>query len=116
MKSIYIEQVCEILNAEMSRVFELVQSGELPGAKIGRSWVFIESVVYDYLHQQIVSQTARRKAAKASKVELREMLEAGMLPPDPILMNIQPNDTKRGRKRREIPALPELACQVTAAI
>lgn len=105
MKSIYIEQVCEILNAEISRVFELVQSGELPGAKIGRSWVFIESIVYDYLAEQIAQQTSRRKAMKAAKVQVREIIEAGMLPPDPALSNIQPNETRKGRRRKELPTI-----------
>lgn len=105
MKSISLEEASEILHIERTRCLELAGSGELPGARIGRAWVFLESLVYDYLHQQILEQTQRRKAMKATQIQVREIIEAGMLPPDPALSNIQPNETRKGRRRKELPTI-----------
>jgi excisionase family DNA binding protein len=117
MKSIYIEEVCLILNVERTRALELVQSGELPAAKIGRSWVFIEELVYNYLHQLILNQTELRKARKAAGEEIRSAVKAGVELPHPDLINIQPNEpVKRsvGRKRNPIPPLPQAFSQIAA--
>lgn len=98
MKSVYLEEVCRILNAESSTVLELAQTGQLPGARIGRSWVFLEDIVYDFLRDTIVSQTATRLGKKKIIKALQD--NPGI---NPVLVGAQYEPQRRGRARRELP-------------
>lgn len=100
MKSIYIEEVCQILNAESSRVSELAQSGQLPGARIGRSWVFIDEMVYEFLQKMILEQTKSRLSKGKISKSLHENLGI-----EPILIGAQYEPKRRGRSRKELPKL-----------
>lgn len=54
------EDVADILQCHEQRVLELAQQGELPGAKIGRGWIFRPIDVAEFLQQQVLLQTAHR--------------------------------------------------------
>lgn len=100
MKSIYLEEACKILNAESSRVLELAQSGQLPGARIGRSWVFMEDMVYDFLRQTIDEQTKQRLGKQKISKSLNDNIGI-----NPILVGAEYTPQRRGRTRRELPQL-----------
>jgi excisionase family DNA binding protein len=55
-------EACAYLNAERTKVLDLAGRGLLPGAQIGRGWVFRIVDVREYLRVQVESQTARRAA------------------------------------------------------
>jgi len=59
--SMDLEQVKEYLKAGEDVVLGLVGSGNLPGAKIGKRWVFVFSDVRDYLVSEIKDQTHKRR-------------------------------------------------------
>lgn len=91
-KTLNLEECAAFLKVHPNTVSDLAVTGELPGAKIGRAWVFVEDDVLDYLREQVRIQVERRKSAQGTKV---------------IAYYIAPEDRRRGR-RRPLPRLPEL--------
>lgn len=49
-----------MLNVHTNTVAKLIDSGELPAAKIGRSYVLLYKDVMQYIENMIVRQTAER--------------------------------------------------------
>jgi excisionase family DNA binding protein len=81
------DDVANVLQCHEQRVLELAQQGELPGAKIGRSWIFRPIDVAEFLQNQVLQQTAKRAKNVMPFVE------------------VNPSQTHRppGRKRNELP-------------
>lgn len=59
--SFNISQCADFLHVNESTVSEMAIAGEIPGAKIGRAWVFLKEDVVSYLRNEIAKQTALRK-------------------------------------------------------
>ena len=79
---------------------EMAASGELPGAKIGRAWVFLLDDLAEWLRAQVKAQREERKAQ-------REIVSE-QLPRTSSSMN------RRGR-RNSPPQLPELPREIRSA-
>lgn len=82
-----LEECAELLKVTPSTAGDLACRGILPGAKIGRAWVFLEADVLNYLREQVKTQTARRSQAM-----------------EPLGIFIAP----AGRRRKPLPRLPEM--------
>jgi excisionase family DNA binding protein len=61
MKTYDIHEAAEFLKIDRTTALELAGSGELSGAKVGRSWVFLESDLIEYLHARVRRQTNERR-------------------------------------------------------
>lgn len=68
MKSLDLKEAAEILKVHENTVMELVGNGMIPGAKIGRAWVFIDEDLFDYLRKEIVRQSAARVAGHSGNL------------------------------------------------
>jgi excisionase family DNA binding protein len=100
MKTYDINEAADFLKIDRSTALELAHVGTLPGAKVGRAWVFMEDELVAYLRDVTRKQTqARRAHAEAVNVIGRAQQE--------------PKVKRRGR--RPLPELPELGGQVAAA-
>lgn len=80
-----------VLHADPETVLLLARKGDLPGAKIGKSWVFLRSDVLEYLSNRVKRETEQRRMACASSA------------PVAVLAMKSPS-----RRRRMLPALPTL--------
>ena len=101
MKTYDINEAADFLKIDRSTALELASVGTLPGAKVGRAWVFMEDELVAYLRDATRKQTQTRRAnAEASRV-----LEQAQREPRP---------RRRGR-RRALPNLPELGGQVASS-
>lgn len=56
-----------MLNVHTNTVAKLIDSGELPAAKIGRSYVLLYKDVMQYIENMIVRQTAERMGGQPIK-------------------------------------------------
>lgn len=83
-----------ILHADVETVLTLARKGELPGAKIGKSWVFLRTDILDFLRERVRHDTALRLQSQ----------RAASLPAPAALLVPRP----ASRKRRELPVLPSL--------
>lgn len=86
-RTLGLDECAAMLRINPSTALELAQRGEIPGAKIGRAWVFVEEDVLTYLREQIETQVEQRKKAAAP-------------------FEIVPRD--RGSKRKPLPPLPKI--------
>lgn len=57
------------MNVHYETVLNLLGTGELPGAKIGRGYVLKEKDVDDYIEHQIQKQTAQRQHMHIAKLK-----------------------------------------------
>ncbi len=60
MKTLSLEETARFLKIHTETVSRLAKTGELPGAKLGRAWVFLEEDLVDYLREQIQAQQTMR--------------------------------------------------------
>jgi excisionase family DNA binding protein len=64
-RTLDLDECAALLKVHPNTVAERAAAGDLPGAKIGRAWVFIEDEVLDYLRAQVQIQVAQRKTKQA---------------------------------------------------
>ena len=60
MKTVDLKGAAEILKVHPKTVSDLIASGAIPAARIGRAYVMLEKDVLDFVEQAIVRQTAVR--------------------------------------------------------
>jgi excisionase family DNA binding protein len=89
MKTFDLEECADYLKVNPTTVQGLAAQGKIPGAKIGRAWVFMEEDVADYLREQIRIQTRQRQLREGNDPES----STAPLPP-----NIERVKAVRGRK------------------
>ena len=56
-----INEAAELLKISPATAYELAESGELPGARIGRAWVFLGEELIQYLREEIRQQVIERR-------------------------------------------------------
>ncbi len=87
-----VTEVAALLRAETETVFRLVRSGELPGTRIGKSWVFLREDVIAFLKDRISKDTADRRHQYASiapfaiAFPVRKTSRRTVLPPLPDII------------------------------
>jgi excisionase family DNA binding protein len=95
MKTLNIDECAHFLKVDKSTALKLASTGGLPGARIGRAWVFLLDDLTDYLRNEIRLQRAERQARAAVKPDLQVVATMpSMMPPRP-----------RGRQRTPRPDL-----------
>ncbi|CAB3687941.1 hypothetical protein LMG24238_02961 [Paraburkholderia sediminicola] len=102
MKTFDLIECAEFLKVDRNTAMKLAGTGELPGAKIGRAWVFLEDDVVAFL---------RRKAQEQSLLRLQgaHEPEADAQVARAIAKQIGTPDRRRpGRRARTLPTLPDL--------
>lgn len=101
MKTYDINEVADFLKVDRTTALQLAADGVLPGAKVGRAWVFMEDEVVNYLRDVTRAQTQGRRA----QIEACNALRIAQ----PQLARVV------GSRRRMPPELPELAGEVATA-
>ena len=102
MKTYDINETADFLKVDRATALGLAGSGELPGAKVGRAWVFLESDLVDYLRDRVRRETTERKEETA--LRQRKSKEPQIYAAKPF-----------NRRKRELPKLPELGGEIGAA-
>ena len=64
MKTYDINEAADFLKIDRSTALELANLGTLPGAKVGRAWVFMEDELVAYLRDVTRKQTQARRARR----------------------------------------------------
>jgi len=59
-QTLSVPETANMLNVHENTVFKLIDSGTLPAAKIGRSYVLLFRDVMQYVESQVSQQTAQR--------------------------------------------------------
>ena len=61
-----VEQAAELLHVHPKTVSKMIHTGELPAAKVGRSYVMLTRDLIDYVSNQINQQTTERMRSTTS--------------------------------------------------
>src|SRR5882672_7194055 len=69
------EQIAELLQCDVTTVEEKARNGELPGVKVGRSWVFPREAMLQRLNEMALAPNLKARAKSETR---RERLEAEM--------------------------------------
>ncbi|MDH6168090.1 excisionase family DNA binding protein [Variovorax boronicumulans] len=66
----------ELLKVHPKTVLDLINSGDIRAAKIGRAWVMLTKDVLDYIERKIVNETARRMRQPLRSPKARSQVAA----------------------------------------
>ena len=99
MSTFDLGQAADFLKVSPCTAQEMAASGVLPGAKVGRAWVFLEDDLREWLREQIKIQQQQRQSRHSN------------LSGTPTSAAPQ----KFRKNRRKLPKLPELPRQVGSA-
>jgi hypothetical protein len=88
--------VATLLYADPETVLTYARCGELPGTRIGKSWVFLRADVLDFLRARIAADTKKRRCAASVRRH------------DPVAIAVPASrsSTRRRAPPVELPALP----------
>lgn len=92
--------VASYLGARTETVAQLARKGELPGAQIGKGWIFLREDVLRFLRDRIARETESRRAAR-----IKDQVNPQHEDKADFVAVAGPRARTR---RRELPALPEL--------
>jgi excisionase family DNA binding protein len=106
VKTLDLSECADFLKIDRTTALRLAGEGELPGAKIGRAWVFLEEDLVEYLRAKAREQARQRLA----ETTIAKDLHAAAIRNPPTYI-----PTGRGRRRQTPPELPELSGQVAPA-
>jgi len=65
MKTLTVEEAAAVLKVHRTTVLELLDSGEIDGAKFGSNWCIPEPKLDAYILKTVEAQTAERRARAA---------------------------------------------------
>lgn len=101
MRTLDLEECAEFLKVNRTTALEMAACGALPGAKVGRAWVFLLDDLVEYLRGLVRAQQQERLSAsdksKPMVIDVVPVISAAI-------------DAPKGR-RKAIPKLPELRSQ-----
>lgn len=84
MRSLDLDECAAYLKVDRTTVLKLAAEGVLPGAKIGRSWVFPEAELAEFLSAEVKRQQAARRQASSVDQAVNEAVAASRSQPDSI--------------------------------
>lgn len=96
MRTLDLIECAAFLKIDRTTALALAGRGDLPGAKVGRAWVFLEDELAEWLRQQIAAQRRQRQA---------EATQYATIPLDSPT-SVRP--LARRSRRRPLPELPDL--------
>jgi excisionase family DNA binding protein len=109
-----IDECADFLKVDRNTALKLAQQGDLPGARIGRAWVFLEDDIVEYLRVRVRQQMAARISDNVIETGLQASLEKTPPTPSPLLLK-RKAQRSRTRELPELPALPEHIGQLARA-
>jgi excisionase family DNA binding protein len=70
-----VHGIAALLTVSTDTVYELLQSGELPGRKVGRKWLTTRNAVMRWVENSMATETAQRSARAGDKAALQAIAE-----------------------------------------
>lgn len=96
--------VAALLIAEPETVVQYARTGELPGTRVGKGWIFLREDVLGFLRQRIDRDTEMRRLAHADAIAKKNQPKARSTPG---VLGVLAAPRKKTR-RTQLPQLPAL--------
>lgn len=78
------EKCAALLNCTPEQVEELARAGEIPGLKLGRSWLFVRADLLAYLAEKARAEAQERRAKRQPSTQVTPITKPGRRRP-PLL-------------------------------
>jgi excisionase family DNA binding protein len=113
VRTLDINECAAFLRIDRTTALALANRGEIPGAKVGRAWVFLEEDLAQWLRGEIeAQQRLRRVEAHGGEIGLRTTLAPSQnfvesrrkRRPLPDLGGLDPNDPPRPPRTPPVPS------------
>ena len=87
IETLGVDEAAALLCAEADTVMHLARRREMPGAKVGKAWVFMRSDVLSFLRAKIDAETLQRRKNPSSLLlgTIVEKPRHGRTKPRPVL-------------------------------
>ena len=90
-RTLDLKEAADFLKINVTTAQEMAATGELPGARIGRAWVFLADDLVEWLRDQVRAQRMERVARHETTLDVPT-----------------PKRITRKERRRKPPELPQL--------
>jgi hypothetical protein len=100
MRTLNINECAEFLKINVTTASELAAGGTLPGAKIGRAWVFLEDDLVDYLRAEVRRQQGLRRGTQSEPESAKSLTRVDQVATFPAV---------RRKRRQTRSPLPDLS-------
>jgi len=72
-----VNMAAELLTVSRDTVYELFQSGELPGRKVGRKWITTKAAILRWIESSATGDTLSRAIERGDRDALADALNKG---------------------------------------
>ncbi|WP_160310746.1 helix-turn-helix domain-containing protein [Delftia tsuruhatensis] len=102
-----VDDLAELFSCDKETAAARLNSGDLPGVKVGRGWIIPRQALFERLNEKAREEAAARRSQQSAAVgayltkDKAQKITPALLPSHSQLK-------QRGRKRREPPALPPI--------
>ena len=72
-----VNMAAELLTVSRDTVYELFQSGELPGRKVGRKWITTKAAILRWIESSATGDTLSRAIERGDRDALADALNSG---------------------------------------
>ena len=70
MSTVNVPEAANLLKVHPKTVLELINTGAIPAAKIGRSFVMLERDVMNHIEEQVLKQTIKRRHSPQTRSQV----------------------------------------------
>lgn len=102
-----LDEVAALFRAEPETVAHYARTGELPGTRIGKRWVFLKEDAMAFLRERIRRDTAARRTMRGHTGH-RASLSDDESRTDALLLPPSPRPKSRRRTLPELPSIPRM--------
>lgn len=103
-------EAAAMMRCTPEQVEELARVGELPATKIGRSWIFVRSVLLDHLARRSIAEMEKRRAKRQPAAQpVSPSAREGLPQSRPAATVVQAGSTTATGRRKTLPNLDALA-------
>lgn len=108
IKTYNVEEVAELLACDKDTAAERLNSGDLPGLKMGRSWVIPEQALIQRMNEIALEEAAKRREERGDGKHKMRAGRASAAASTSSKSKPVPVGPGRGRIARTPPALPSV--------
>ena len=72
-----VHMAAELLTVSRDTVYELFQSGELPGRKVGRKWITTKAAILRWIESSATGDTLTRAIERGDRDALADAINSG---------------------------------------
>lgn len=80
-ETIDTDECAALLKCSPAQVEELARSGEIPGLKLGKGWLFIRSDLLSYLGEKARQEAQARRSSRQPGAVVRTIKPSRRMPP-----------------------------------